>query len=134
MLQFLLAGYIDILMIFESKLDGTFPPSQSQIYAFTTPYRLDRNDRVGVILSFVRENLIRRLLVPRYLDTLLISRHSFPHDIEILLIELNLRKNKWLICCCYNPHKNLINYHLQELAKGIQIYSDNYVDILLKVH
>ena len=67
------------------------------------------------------ENLITRLL----------SRHSFPHDFEILLIELNLRKKKWLICCCYNPHKNLINYHLQELAKGIQIYSKNYDAILL---
>ena len=63
--------------------------------------------------------------------TRLLSRHTFPHDLEILFIELNLRKKKWLICCCYNPHKNLINYHLQELAKGIQIYSNNYDDILL---
>ena len=66
---------------------------------------------------FVRENLITRFL----------SRHSFPHDIEISLIELHLRKKKWPICCCYNPHKNLI----KELAKGIQIYSNNYDDILL---
>ena len=121
MLQFLLADYIDILMISESKLDGAFPSSQFQIYGFRTPYRLDRTDRGGGILLFVRENLITRLL----------SRHSFPHDIEILLIELNLRKKKWLICCCYNPHKNLINYHLQELAKRIQIHSNNYGDILL---
>ena len=63
--------------------------------------------------------------------TRLLSRHSFPHDIEILLIELNLRKKKWLICCCYNPHKNLISYHLQDLAKGIQISTNNYGDILL---
>ena len=70
---------------------------------------------------FGRESLITRLL----------SRYSFPHDIEILFIELNLRKKKWLICCCYNPHKNLTNYHLQELAKGIQIYFDNCDDILL---
>ena len=73
------------------------------------------------LLLFVRENLITRLL----------SRHSFPHDIEILFIEFNLRKKKWLICSCYNPHKNLINYHLQELAKGIQIYSNNYHELLL---
>ena len=121
MLQLLLADYIDILMICESKLDSTFPSSQFQIYSFRTPYRLDRTDRGGGTLLFVRENLITRLL----------SRHSFPHDIEILLIELNLRKKKWLICCCYNPRKNLINYHLQELTKGIQIYSKNYYDILL---
>ena len=32
MLQFLLADYIDILMISESKLDSTFPSSLFQIY------------------------------------------------------------------------------------------------------
>ena len=31
----------------------------------------------------------------------------------------------------YNPHKNFINDHLPELAEGIQIYSNNYYDILL---
>ena len=82
MLQFLLADYTDILMISQSKLDVTFPSSQFQIYGLRTPYRVDRNDRGGGILLFVRENLITRLL----------QRHSFPHDIEILLIELNLRK------------------------------------------
>ena len=46
-------------------------------------------------------------------------------------MELNLRKKKWLICCCYNLHKNLINYYLQGLAKEIQIYFNNYDDILL---
>ena len=51
--------------------------------------------------------------------TRLLSRHSFLHYIEILLIELNLRKKKWLLYCCYNPHKK--NYHVQELANLIQI-------------
>ena len=111
MLQSLLADYIDILMISESKLDGKFPSSQFQIYGFRTPYRLDRNNRKGGIL-LVREDVITRLL----------SRHSFPHDIEILLIELNLRGKKWLICCYYNPHKNLINYHVQELANEMMTF------------
>ena len=62
--------------------------SQFQIYGFRNPYnRLDRNDKGGGILLFVRENLRKRLSL----------RHSFPHDIKIL-IELNLRKKKWLIC------------------------------------
>ena len=39
MLQFLPASNIDILMISESKLDGTFP--SSQIYGFRRPCRLD---------------------------------------------------------------------------------------------
>ena len=54
-LQFLLADYIDILMISERKLDGIFRSSQFQIYCFRAPYRLDRNDRGGGILLFVRE-------------------------------------------------------------------------------
>ena len=54
-LQFLLADYIDILMISETKLDGIFRSSQFQIYCFRAPYRLDRNDRGGGILLFVRE-------------------------------------------------------------------------------
>ena len=54
MLQFLLADYIDILMISESKLDSTFPSLQFQIYGFRTPYRLYRTDRGGEILLFVR--------------------------------------------------------------------------------
>ena len=104
MLEFLLTDYIDIFMISESKLYSIFPSSQFQIYDFRTPHRVDQTDRGGGILLFVRKNLITKLL----------SRHSFPNDIEILLIKLNPRKKKWLICCCYNPHKNLINYHLQE--------------------
>ena len=77
MLQFLLADYIDILMISESKVDGTFSSSQFQTYGFRTLYRLDRKDRRGGILLLVRENLMTSLL----------SRHSFTHDTEILFIE-----------------------------------------------
>ena len=82
MLQFLLDDYIDILVLSESKLNGIFPTSQFQIYGFRTPCRLDRNKWAVGILLFVRENLITRLL----------SRHFSPHNIEILLIKLNLRK------------------------------------------
>ena len=49
MSQFLLADDIDILMICESNLDGTFPSSQFQIYGFRTPYRLHRSNRGGGI-------------------------------------------------------------------------------------
>ena len=71
MLQFLPADYIDILMISESKLDGTSLSSQFQIYGFRTPYRLDQSDREGRILLFVRENLITRLLSSTYFPMIL---------------------------------------------------------------
>ena len=83
-------------MISESKLDGTFPSSQFQICGFRTPYIRDRNDRGGGILLFERENLIKILL----------PRHSSTHDIEILLIKLNIRKKEF--CCCYNTGQQRI--------------------------
>ena len=72
-------------------------------------YGLDQNNGGRGILLFLRENLI----------TMLLSRQSSPNDIKILLMELNLKKQNWLICGCYNPYKHLISYLLQELAKGI---------------
>ena len=58
-------------------------------------------------------------------------RYSLPPHIEILFFELNLRNRKWLVCCSYNPHKNLIKEHLRVLTEGIQFYSKDYENILL---
>ena len=66
MLRFLLGDYIDILMISESKLAGTFASSQWQIYGLRIPCRLDRNNSGGGILLFVRENLITRFLLKHF--------------------------------------------------------------------
>ena len=38
-------------------------------------------------------------------------------DIEFLGIEVNLRKVRWLVICSYNPHKNNISNHLENLSK-----------------
>ena len=32
---------------------------------------------------------------------------------------MNLRKVKWLVICCYNPHKNYISNHLENLSKAL---------------
>ena len=76
----------------------------------TIPHRLDRNSKGGVILH---------------------RRYSLPPHIEILFFELYLRNQKWLLCCSYNPHKNLSKEHLRVLTEGIQFYSKDYENILL---
>ena len=38
-------------------------------------------------------------------------------DIEFLGTEVNLRKVEWLVICSYNPHKNNISNHLENLSK-----------------
>ena len=44
-LELLLADNTDIFIISDTKLGGTFPLSQIQIYGFTSSYRPDPNDR-----------------------------------------------------------------------------------------
>ena len=38
---------------------------------------------------------------------------------------INCQKNKWL-CCSYNPNKNAIKRHLENLHKGLHLYSSKY--------
>ena len=50
--------------------------------------------------------------------------------IEGFYVEINLRNDKWLINCSYNPHKNMIRNHLRALCEKLEIYStssDNYI-------
>ena len=51
--------------------------------------------------------------------------------IEALLIELNLRKRKWLLCCSHNPHKNLIVAHLRETQVALDVLSSKYENIII---
>ena len=50
--------YIDILMIFETKLDDTFPYVLYHLKDFSNPYRLDRNYHGSGILVCVRDNIL----------------------------------------------------------------------------
>ena len=74
-------GNIDILMISETKLDVSFPTSQFYINGYTSPYRLDRNDKGGGILVYVREDIPSKLI------------SQFP-NVEGFFLEINLRKKK----------------------------------------
>ena len=50
-------GNIDILMISETKLDESFPPSQFFLDSYSVPFRLDRNGNGGGILLYIRDDL-----------------------------------------------------------------------------
>ena len=102
-------GNVDVFQISEAEIDESFPVGQFLIEGFCTPYRLDRNSKGGGILLYVRED------IPSNLITIDINlRESF-------YVELNLRYNKWLINCSYNPHKSLIGYHLDAVNKTLDL-------------
>ena len=75
---------IDILMIPETKLEGSFPVSQILIKDFCTPFRLDRNKNKDGIFPYIR-NHIRSTQLKKYVEKNLI---------EAFFIELRFKRSK----------------------------------------
>ena len=100
MLSDQIKGNIDVLLASETKIDDSFPNGNILIDGFSTPYRLDRNSNDGGLMLFVREDIPSNLV------------EAEAKSIEGLYIELNLRNDKWLLNCSYNPHKNNTGNHL----------------------
>ena len=116
----LVSELVDVLSISETKIDSSFPTAQFQLVNFKKPYRLDKSSTSEGLLTFVRNDIPSRQL----------TDFSFPGDIQILPVELNLKKSKWLILNIYrNPRQN-ITYFLDCLSEAIIFYSE-YDSILI---
>ena len=108
-LVLLVKDNIDILMMSETKLDSSFPHAQFSMEGYSKPYRLDRDWNGGGLILFIREGLPSKLL------SLLFSSGNK----EYFLVEINLRKRKWLIVSLYNPHKTTTSSYLKDIEKEI---------------
>ena len=108
-------------MISETKLHSLFRNTQFYMKSYSKPYRLDRNRKEGGIILYVREDILSKL----------INSSCTNHDKEYFLVELNLRKQKWLIICNYNPHKTRIKGYLECIGKEIDSHSPKYDGFLL---
>ena len=112
---------IDILIVTESKLDGSFPPSQFYIDGYAPPFRLDRNNMGGGVIIYVREDI----------PSIELSHHLFFHNFEGIFFEIRLRKVKWLIFGGYNPNKNNIQRFLEKLGSNLDCFMSKYENFLL---
>ena len=101
-LKFIIDNNIDIFLISETKLDYSFSTAQFLIKGFSAPYSFDRNSKGGGLLFYIREDIPSKILT-----------YSSNCDIETLLVEINLRKRKWLLNGSYNPYKSQISHHLE---------------------
>ena len=111
-------GYIDILMISETKLDESFPIGPFLIDGYSVPFRLNRNENGGGILLYVRDDIPSKLL-------------SMNSNIEGFFVEINLHnKKRWLLSCSYNPKRSQISSHLSELSRNTDIYLTKYDQLL----
>ena len=111
-----IADFVDILVITESKLDQSFPESQFFINRFSKPFRKDRNRHGGGFLMYIKEDIPQKEL-----------SFNLPSDIEIIIIELNINKIKWLVCGCYHPPSQSDEYFFYHLGKVLDNFSKNMI-------
>ena len=98
-----------------------FDTSSLCLKNFKKPYRLNVTDTSGGILSYVRKDIPSREL----------TTFKFPKGIQILPLEINLRKCKWLVFTIYRPPKKQnILYFLECLSEAILFYS-GYENIIV---
>ena len=60
---------LDILVISETKIDDTFPDSQFLIEGFSVSCRLDRTDKGGGILPYIREDILSKRIKKSHLTS-----------------------------------------------------------------
>ena len=94
-LKELIGNNIDILLVSETKLNETFPTSQFLMDKFQVHLRLDRNGNGGGLLLFYRDHTPYKKI-----------KLDFNPEIEVILIEINMKKRKWVLIGSYNPLLN----------------------------
>ena len=120
-LKFLLNDDVDIIIIQETKLDNTFPNGQFLLEGYLPPFRKDRDSRGGGVLVFVKDNIPAKVL----------NNHILPNDIEGILVELNMKNNKWLLFGTYHPPGQCSKYYFNEVSKLLNTHASNYDNYIL---
>ena len=120
-LDVLVSNFVDILSIFETKLDSSFPDAQFKLSKFAKPYRLDVSCSSGGLLTYINHAIHSR----RLLD------FNIPLDIQAICVEINLRKKKWLHIAIYRPPDQDIVYFFSKISNMLDFYANRYQNILL---
>ena len=98
-----------------------FKNSGVVIDSFRQPYRFDRNKYGGGVMIFISEDIPSKL----------VSKHTLPDDIEGMVIEINLKKTKWLILGTYHPPHQPDDYFFKAVGNALDQYLKTYETFLL---
>ena len=60
-----------------------------------------------------------------------LTQFSFDKEMQIIPIEINLRKQKWLLFNIYRPPKQDPKFFIQQLSEGLDFYMRNYDNIII---
>ena len=110
-------GNIDILILTETKLCGSFPEQQFRIPGYKKPYRNDRNKNGGGVMIYVRADIPSDILL----------KHKIDKNVEAIFLEINLRKNKILLVGTYHSKNKKFGttdeVFFQQLGLAMDLYS-----------
>ena len=70
---------------------------------------------------YVNENIPSRKL----------KEHTLPDDVEIMCVEMNLKKQKWALMGIYRPPNMNERYFLDHLSRVIDYYSKKYDRVVI---
>ena len=74
----------------------------------------------GGLLLYVREHIPSRKIVSNICS-----------DIEAIIIEINLKKSKWVFICTYCPHKSMIENHMEIISMQLNEYQNKYDNFVI---
>ena len=60
-----------------------------------------------------------------------LCKHTFPDDIEGIVLEINLRKVKWLLIGTYHPPSQNKDYFLRYIDRCLDVYTSFYDNFFL---
>ncbi len=111
---------LDIFIVSETKLDGSFPLNQFKIEGFSEPFRFDRKNGAGGVFIYIRSNIPAKII-----------KNDLPKNIDGLFVEINLHNKKWVIFGGYNPKKANISNFLSHIGNSLDTFTRNYDNFLL---
>ena len=120
-LKLLVKDNIDILIVEETKIDSTFPIGQFIMDGYMPPFRKDRNQYGGGVLIYIKDNIPAKEL----------TNFKISEGIESIFVELNFRRNKWLLMGTYHPPSQCTIHYYTEVGKALDCYRKLYDNILL---
>ena len=117
----MMKNMLDIIIIAETKLDSSFPSNQFTINGFRSPIRLDINSNSGGVLVYVRKDICHKK----------IEDLEIPKDIQTIPIEINIRKQKWLLLPIYRNPTQDPRYFIDNVSRIIDKHTPSCENFLI---
>ena len=98
---------VQYIAITETKIDNSFPDSQFIIPNYIM-YRNDRNQYGGGVCTYIRSDIPNRRLTD--IESV---------DLELIVNEVTINKERWIIIAAYRPQTTEVNVFLDEMQNVV---------------